>query len=100
MENLEKIIGRIKNLMEIQEDDFELDEQEIEEDDAPGGETTSTASQNAGTVKKWESGVTRSKGNQIGNTKWESGTTKGPGNKTATEKWSSGRKFGPTGNYI
>jgi len=80
---LEKIIGRIKNLMEIEKEDFELDEEEIDEDETSGGGATTTTSQNAGTVKKWESGI-----------------TKGPGNKTATEKWSSGRKFGPTGNYI
>ena len=87
-------ILRIKSLMEIEKD--ELDEDEGGATDT----TTSTASQNAGTVKKWESGLTRGKGNQIATAKWESGTTKGPGNKTATEKWSSGRKYGPTGNYI
>ena len=97
-------IKRIKSLMEIEKDEVELEEDELDEDEASSGgatdTTTSTASQNAGTVKKWESGLTRGKGNQIGNTKWESGTTKGPGNKTATEKWASGRKYGPTGNYI
>jgi hypothetical protein len=101
MSILKKNILRIKSLMEIEKDEVELEEDELDEDEGGATDTTtSTASQNAGTVKKWESGLTRGKGNQIATAKWESGTTKGPGNKTATEKWSSGRKYGPTGNYI
>lgn len=50
--------------------------------------TTDTSSDTGATVKKWESGATRGKGNPIGNTKWESGRTVGSTGPKA--KWESG----------
>jgi hypothetical protein len=78
----------------------------LNEQDTPpaaGGSTTSapsTPSPPAGypTVTKWETGLTRGKANQIGNTKWESGRTLG---KTYMNdphyQWTSGRQMGSTG---
>ena len=73
-----------------------------EQDAAPaaGGTTTSapsTPSPPAGypTVTKWETGLTRGKANQIGNTKWESGITRGKANPVNNkEKWTTGIKRG------
>lgn len=64
-----------------------------------GGSTVGAAPSGGGkTPKKWESGLTRGKANQIGNTKWESGRTLG---KTYMNdphyQWSSGRVMGKTG---
>lgn len=60
---------------------------------------TSTSSSGGGTVSKWESGTTRSKGNPVGNTVWDSGRTKGPTYQGTGYKWTSGRGYGPTGKY-
>ena len=58
-----------------------MTEDEVNEE---GEETTNneteTTTGGAGTPGVWASGLTRSKGNPIGNTKWESGITRSKGN--------------------
>jgi hypothetical protein len=85
-------INRIKFLMEVKEvkevEETELDEEEMTEDEVneEGEETsnneteTTTTTGGAGTPGVWASGLTRGKGNPIGNTKWESGITRSKGN--------------------
>jgi hypothetical protein len=85
-------IKRIKFLMEVKDsteiDDIELDDEEVneeteldeEEEVNEEGDETETASTGAGTPGVWASGLTRGKGNPIGNTKWESGLTRSKGN--------------------
>lgn len=67
---------------------------DLEEQEAAGSETTGAAK----AVKKWESGLTRGKANQIGLTKWESGRKFG---KTYMNDpkyvWKSDRAIGKTG---
>ena len=79
-------IKKIKDLIRFLSEDEELSEDEIE---TP---TTSSGGGKEGspTVTKWESGVKRGKGNQIGNTKWESGVKRGKGNQIGNTKWDSG----------
>jgi hypothetical protein len=66
---------------------------ELEEQAETGSESASGKP-----VKKWESGLTRGKANQLGNTKWESGRKF---DKTYMNdpkyKWVSGRVMGKTG---
>lgn len=82
---------------------------ELNEQDTPpaaGGSTTSapsTPSPPAGypTVTKWETGLTRGKANQIGNTKWESGITRGKANPVNNkEKWTTGIKRGKSNTLL
>lgn len=75
--------------------------EEIEEQEggsaAPsgGGEGASPSGKSP---KKWESGLTRGKANQIGVTKWESGRTFGKSYMNDPKyKWTSGRTMGKTG---
>lgn len=75
--------------------------EEIEEQDAPaaapsaGGSETKTSGKSP---KKWESGLTRGKANQIGVTKWESGRTFGKSYMNDPKyQWTSGRNMGKTG---
>ena len=80
-----------KNTFPIQKTD--LDEQETPPaSDSPAGSSPQKA------VKKWESGLTRGKANQVGNTKWESGRKFG---KTYMNDpkyvWKSDRNIGKTG---
>jgi hypothetical protein len=50
------------------------------------------------TPKKWETGLTRGKANQIANTKWESGRTLGKTYMNDPKyQWTSGRQMGSTG---
>lgn len=74
----------------------ELDEQG-EPAAAPSGDAGSTSAPSGRAVKKWETGVARSKANQIGNTKWESGRKLG---KTYMNDpkyvWKSDRVMGKT----
>jgi len=81
----------------------------LNEQDTPpaaGGSTTSapsTPSPPAGypTVTKWETGLTRGKANQIGNTKWESGLTRGKANPVNNkEKWTTGVKRGKSNTLL
>lgn len=76
-------------LEDIFEDLDDVQEVELEEEDEvneEGEETTNnetettTTDAGAGTPGVWTSGLTRGKGNPIGNTKWESGLTRGKGN--------------------
>ena len=115
MQNLNENIKRIKNLMNIHEDDVEkvfkqeytgqsdahdendmapdgmdddsdtneeFSENEIFEDDAAATDTTTdTTSDTGATVKKWESGRTFSKTYMNDpKYKWESGVSRGKGN--------------------
>lgn len=77
-----------KNTFDMRKD---LGEQES------GGEE-STGGKSGKTVKRWESGITRGKSNQIANTKWESGRKFG---KTYMNDpkyvWQSDRNIGKTG---
>jgi hypothetical protein len=88
-------IKRIKFLMEVKDsaeidaielddeesnEETELDEGEVNEEGEPTNNETETASTGAGTPGVWASGLTRGKGNPIGNTKWESGITRSKGN--------------------
>lgn len=67
-----------------------------EQDSSPEGETSSGGQGRA--IKKWETGITRGKANQIANTKWESGRKFG---KTYMNDpkyvWKSDRNIGKTG---
>jgi len=73
-----------------------------------GGETSSSSSSSTPgtpspypTVTKWESGLTRGKANQIGNTKWESGLTRGKANPVNNkEKWTTGIKRGKSNTLL
>jgi hypothetical protein len=76
-----------------------IEKEEIEEQDAgsapPGGEGSAPAGKSP---KKWESGLTRGKANQVGLTKWESGRTLGKTYMNDPKyKWTSGRTMGKTG---
>lgn len=75
----------------------EIDEQTTPSS-APSGDATSSSTPSSKTPKKWETGLTRSKANQIGNTKWESGRKLG---KTYMNDpkyvWKSDRVMGKTG---
>ena len=53
---------------ELEEDEYELDEQ-----DDGGGAGTSSAGEGAGTagMPKWETGIGRGIGNQLGVTRWQ-----------------------------
>lgn len=62
-----------------------------------GEQTDATTGGSSRQVKKWESGLTRGKSNQIANTKWESGATRGKANPIGNTKWVSGRTIGKTG---
>jgi hypothetical protein len=82
----------------------ELNEQDAAAPAAGGSTTTSSApSPPAGypTVTKWETGLTRGKANQIGNTKWESGITRGKANPVNNkEKWTTGIKRGKSNTLL
>lgn len=69
---------------------------DLEEQDAGG--TESGGGKTGKAVKKWESGLTRGKANQVANTKWESGRKFG---KTYMNDpkyvWKSDRNLGKTG---
>lgn len=68
----------------------ELDEQEAA--GAEGGAKSGRA------VKKWESGLTRGKANQVANTVWASGRKDGPTYSFDRKKeWGTGRIIGKTG---
>jgi hypothetical protein len=80
----------------------------LDEQDAPEAAPAPAAPSSGGggdapsgggkTPKKWESGLTRGKANQIGNTKWESGRTFGKTYMNDPKyKWTSGRQMGKTG---
>jgi len=77
-----------------------LDEQEAPAPEAAAAPAAGEAAPSGGgkTPKKWETGLTRGKSNQIANTKWESGRTLG---KTYMNdphyQWTSGRQMGSTG---
>jgi len=80
---------------------------ELNEQDTPppssGGETSTSSAPPAGypTVTKWETGLTRGKANQIGNTKWESGLTRGKANPVNNkEKWTTGLKRGKSNTLL
>jgi hypothetical protein len=78
----------------------------LDEQDAPaaapepapapsGGESSGGGGK---TPKKWETGLTRGKANQIANTKWESGRTLGKTYMNDPKyQWTSGREMGSTG---
>ena len=69
----------IDELIMFMEKFIKLDKSEIGEqegDTAPASDS-GAATTSASPMKKWESGLTRGKSNQIGNTKWESGRTLG-----------------------
>jgi hypothetical protein len=76
----------------------ELDEQDAPSTPPSGGGESGGGSSSGKTPKKWESGLTRGKSNQIGNTKWESGRKFG---KTYMNDpkyvWKSDRTMGKTG---
>ena len=78
----------------------------ISEQDAAGSTTSAPSSAPSPpaaypTVTKWESGLTRSKANQIGNTKWESGLTRGKANPVNNkEKWTTGIKRGKSNTLL
>jgi len=81
-----------------------FEKKEIEEQDAPtsapsgGGSAGGTTAPAGKSPKKWETGLTRGKANQIGNTKWESGRTLGKTYMNDPKyKWTSGRTMGKTG---
>lgn len=71
-----------------------------EQDAAPttGGGETGGGATSGKSVKKWETGLTRGKANQVANTKWESGRKFG---KTYMNDpkyvWKSDRTMGKTG---
>ena len=78
-----------------------FEKKEIEEQDAPAsapsGDEGTTAPAGK-SPKKWETGLTRGKANQIGLTKWESGRTLGKTYMNDPKyKWTSGRTMGKTG---
>lgn len=76
----------------------EIDEQE---GSAPAATTPSGGGQTQSSgksPKKWESGLSRGKANQVGMTKWESGRTFGKTYMNDPKyKWTSGRTMGKTG---
>lgn len=74
----------------------EIDEQEgVTPTSATGAGETKPAGRSP---KKWESGLTRGKANQIGVTKWESGRTFGKTYMNDPKyQWTSGRNMGKTG---
>ena len=76
-----------------------IEKEEIEEQDAGSVPPSGGGSAPAGkSPKKWESGLTRGKANQIGLTKWESGRTLGKTYMNDPKyKWTSGRNMGKTG---
>ena len=81
-----------------------LADKTIQEQDA-GSTTASSSTPSAPspypTVTKWESGLTRGKANQIGNTKWESGLTRGKANPVNNkEKWTTGIKRGKSNTLL
>ena len=72
----------------------DLDEQDAKTDSAgtTGGAPAGKA------VKKWETGLTRGKANQVGNTKWESGRKLGKTYMMDPKYvWKSDRTMGKTG---
>jgi hypothetical protein len=78
-----------------------LDEQDAPEA-APAPAPAPSGGESSGgggkTPKKWETGLTRGKANQIGNTKWESGRTLGKTYMNDPKyQWTSGRQMGSTG---
>jgi hypothetical protein len=79
-------------------------QEELKEQDAASTTSTSSAPSPPAaypTVTKWESGVTRGKANQIGNTKWESGLTRGKSNPVNNkEKWTTGIKRGKSNTLL
>lgn len=78
--------------LSVQDKSKELDEQ----DTAPTG--GDAGAKTGRTVKKWESGLARSKANQVANTVWASGRMDGPTYWFDRKKqWSSGRQIGKTG---
>lgn len=76
-----------------------IEKEEIEEQDAGSAPGAGGESAPAGkSPKKWESGLTRGKANQVGLTKWESGRTLGKTYMNDPKyKWTSGRTMGKTG---
>jgi hypothetical protein len=65
---------------------------------APAPEPAAAPSGGGKTPKKWETGLTRGKANQIANTKWESGRTLGKTYMNDPKyQWTSGRQMGSTG---
>jgi hypothetical protein len=96
--NLDEIIYLLKRYT-ISPKNFEKNELG-EEDAAASTSSTSTAAAYP-TVTKWESGLTRGKANQIGNTKWESGLTRGKANPVNNkEKWTTGIKRGKANTLL
>ena len=78
-----------------------LDEQDAPEA-APAPSPAPSGGESSGggckTPKMWETGLTRGKANQIGNTKWESGRTLGKTYMNDPKyQWTSGRQMGSTG---
>ena len=77
-----------------------LDEQDAPEA-APAPAPAPSGGESSGggkTPKKWETGLTRGKANQIANTKWESGRTLGKTYMNDPKyQWTSGRQMGSTG---
>jgi hypothetical protein len=81
----------------------EIDEQEGEAAPAPAAAPSAPSSggespKSGKSPKKWESGLTRGKANQVGVTKWESGRTFGKTYMNDPKyQWTSGRTMGKTG---
>ena len=75
------------------------EKEEIGEQEVPTSEPSGGSAPPAGkSPKKWETGLTRGKANQIGLTKWESGRTLGKTYMNDPKyKWTSGRTMGKTG---
>lgn len=81
---LNEEIIRIKDLIR-----FLSEDEDVTSSDQPSN-TSSGGKIGYPSVTKWETGVKRGKGNQIGNTKWESGINRGKGNQIGVTKWESG----------
>lgn len=83
----------IDELIMFMEKFIKLDKSEIgeQEGDTEPASDSGAATTSASPMKKWESGLTRGKSNQIGNTKWESGRTLGKTYMNDPKyKWESG----------
>jgi len=82
------------------------DKKIVEQNTSPTSDTSSAPSTPSApsaypTVTKWETGLTRGKANQIGNTKWESGITRGKANPLNNkEKWTTGIKRGKSNTLL
>lgn len=71
---------------------------ELKEDEAAPAASTPSTGGGGRSPKKWESGLTRGKANQIAVTKWESGRKFGKTYMNDPKyKWNSDRVLGKTG---